>query len=173
MKAEMTEIVMPGDANHLGTCFGGKIMSWIDIAAAVAAQRLAGTVVTASVDSIEFKRPIRVGDLVTIKSSVNRVWNSSMEVGVKVLVQSHIMASGSDHEPDVTLHYVLGEPKQACKAYLTFVAVDDRGKRRNVLVTEEFKFNHIDHDCETDRYRRYNEADERRKIRLAHRKKGV
>lgn len=170
MQAEMTEIVMPGDANHLGTCFGGKIMSWIDIAAAVAAQRLVGTVVTASVDSIEFKRPIRVGDLVTIKSSVNRVWNSSMEVGVKVLVQSHILATGSDHEPDVPLHYVLSEPQQACKAYLTFVAVDDRGKRRSVTTRDEYKFSHIDYDCETDRLRRYNEAEERRKVRLANRK---
>jgi len=170
MQAQMTEIVMPGDANHLGTCFGGKIMSWIDMVAAIAAQRLVGTVVTASVDSIQFKRPIQVGDLVTLKALVNRVWNTSMEVGVTVLVQSHVLATGSDHEPDVPMHYVLSDSKQACKAYLTFVAVDDKGKRRNVSAMQKGFLCH--HDYGSNRERRWEEAEMRREVRLANRKGG-
>ena len=169
MHAEMTEIVMPGDANHLGTCFGGKIMSWIDLVAAIAAQRLVGTVVTASVDSIQFKRPIQVGDLVTLKSSVNRVWNTSMEVGVSVLVQSHVRKVEGNGTDCYTSYSALAEPSQACKAYLTFVAVDDRGKRRDISDCD-IEFSHIDYDYETDKYRRWHEAGERREVRLVNRK---
>jgi acyl-CoA hydrolase len=169
MQAQMTEIVMPGDANHLGTCFGGKIMSWIDMVAAIAAQRLVGTVVTASVDSIQFKRPIQVGDLVTLKALVNRVWNTSMEVGVSVLVQSHVLGKDCDFE-DVPTHYILSDSKQACKAYLTFVAVDDRGKRRDVSAKQRGFLSH--HDYGSNRERRWKEAEERREVRLANRKEG-
>jgi len=70
MRAEMTELVMPGDANPMGTAFGGRIMAWIDMVAAIAAQRAVGAVVTASVDSIEFEKPVRVGDVVTLKAAV-------------------------------------------------------------------------------------------------------
>jgi acyl-CoA hydrolase len=167
----MTEIVMPGDANHLGTCFGGRIMSWIDMVAAIAANRLVGSVVTASVDSIEFKRPIKVGDVVTLKARVNRVWNSSMEVGVKITVQSPVPGIIRGQMPaEDTVYTQFGSPEQACRAYLTFVAVDDQGKRRSVL--DLLKNNPIMERHAHDDIRRAEEADKRRETRLAN-KKGV
>lgn len=156
MKSELTEIVMPSDANHLGTCFGGKIMSWIDIAAAVAAQRLAGTVVTASVDSIEFRKPIKIGDLVTLKASVNRVWGSSMEVGVVVMIQSSTTVLEDGDDP--VIYTAFDEPKKACKAYLTFVALDEKGKKRII----KNKINPVTLEAR----HRYDEADRRRHRRL-------
>jgi acyl-CoA hydrolase len=164
----MTELVMPGDSNHLGTCFGGKIMSWIDLVAAIAANRLVGTVVTASVDSIEFKRPIRVGDVLTLKASVNRVWNTSLEVGVTVLVQSPTPGIERGQMPVEDAMYTwLAAPKQACRAYLTFVAVDNEGKRRNVS-RHDVPVNH--YGCETDEVKRWREAQKRREVRLVNRK---
>jgi len=109
-------MVLPGDTNSLGTAFGGKIMQWIDVAAAVAARRHAGGVaVTMSMDSLTFHRPIRLGDVVVLRSSVNRVWRTSMEVGVRV-----------DSEPEA------GPRVHAASAYLTFVAVDPSGRPRPV-----------------------------------------
>jgi acyl-CoA hydrolase len=166
MKAEMTEIVMSGDANHLGTCFGGKIMSWIDMVAAIAANRAVGTVVTASVDSIQFKKPIKVGDVVTLKACINEVWNSSMEVGVAIFVQSPIpcISRSSDFYKDDVIYTCLEEPKQACRAYLTFVAVDDKGNRRSVK--DIVRYNPA-FDKYTDiEIRRAQEANYRRKIRI-------
>lgn len=129
MKAEMTEIVMPSDTNYFGTCFGGVIMGWIDKVAAIAAQRLVGDVVTASVDRIEFKNPIKIGDIVTLKSSVNRVWETSMEVGVKVLIQLHERVTNPIN--NTYLAYTkLGGFRETCSAYLTFVAIDNRGHKR-------------------------------------------
>jgi acyl-CoA hydrolase len=163
----MTEIVMPGDANPMGTAFGGKIMQWIDIAAGIAAMRAVGAAVTASVDSIEFNKPIMVGDVVTLKAAVNKVWNTSMEVGVQVTFQSRrlisIGAGGMFMRADYYRYY-LAEPVQACRAYLTFVAVDDNGKRIE-----------IDHGqlppTEGEEWvRRAEEAEVRRAIRLANRK---
>lgn len=145
--AEMTEIVMPSDANPHGTAFGGKIMQWIDMVAAIAAWRFTGKVVTASIDSLVFRKPIQIGDIVTLKAAVNRAWNSSMEVGVKVWCESRETQ----------------EMFVACKAYLTFVAVDDDGKRCPVakpFVPEYGMW-----------ARRYKEADERRCRRLEKRKK--
>lgn len=162
MQAEMTEIVMPSDANSLGTCFGGRIMSWIDIVAAIAANRAVGMVVTASVDSIEFNKPIKIGDVVTLQASVNRIWNSSLEVGVRVMVQRSKKMVGS--------YTTMGEQQQACKAYLTFVAVYDNGKRRNVSTTNEYELNKLGGKLESNRLRRYIEANERRKIRLANKR---
>jgi len=170
MKAEMTELVMPGDANHLGTCFGGKIMSWIDTVAAIAANRAVGSVVTASIDSIEFKRPIRVGDIVTLKACVNEVWDSSMEVGVTVLVQRPTPRIEHGYgSPQDVIYFGLNEPEQACRAYLTFVAVDERGHKRSVkkLVLNDPAF---DKYSESD-IRRAEEAQKRREIRLANRKR--
>jgi acyl-CoA hydrolase len=164
MQAEMTEIVMPGDTNHLGTCFGGKIMSWIDMVAAIAAQRGVGSVVTASVDSVQFQHPIKLGDVVTLKSRVNRVWNTSLEVGVTVLVQRHEEDAIIVPDRDVQTYQKLGNPQQVCKAYLTFVAVTDDGKRR------EIGEHGMGLMCAPD-YRRWHAADERRKIRLANRRK--
>lgn len=109
----MTEIVLPSDANVLGTIFGGKIMSWIDIAGAIAAGRHArGVVVTASIDALHFIAPVKVGDVVHIKASVNYAGRTSMEIGVRV-----------DSENLVT-----GDMHHTASAYTTFVALDAHGK---------------------------------------------
>src|SRR5499427_1774976 len=87
-QSEMAEIVLPNDANPLGALLGGRLMHWIDMAGAMAAHRHSRTyVVTASVDHIDFLVPVRVGSLVILRSSVNRVFRTSMEVGVKVWVE--------------------------------------------------------------------------------------
>lgn len=167
MRAEMTEIVMPGDANPMGTAFGGRIMAWIDTVAAIAAQRAVGAVVTASVDSIEFEKPVRVGDIITLKAAVNKAWNTSLEVGVQVTFQSPKRCFGDQqylmHGKYLTYH-VLSEPVQACRAYLTFVAVDDEGKRREIDKTPLFDV------FEQPWMRRAEEAECRRTTRLANRK---
>jgi acyl-CoA hydrolase len=144
----MTEIVLPGDTNHLGTAFGGKIMQWIDICAAIAAQRHAGgVVVTASIDSLEFRKPIKQGDIVTLRSRVNAAWKTSMEVGVKVEAENPLTR----------------ESFQACKAYLTFVALDENGKRREVPKCPIY--------VGREDLRRAQMAQERRKLRLSLRQK--
>lgn len=110
---EMTEIVLPNDANVLGNILGGKVMHLIDIACAIAAHRCCRRpVVTASMDYLDFKHPIKVGELIIIKASVNRVFRTSMECGAKVF--SEDLQSG--------------ERKHTSKAYLTFVALDENKK---------------------------------------------
>jgi acyl-CoA hydrolase len=139
----MTQIVMPGDTNSLGNAFGGKLMQWIDICAGVASRRHAGGVaVTASIDSLEFHRPIRMGDVVVLRARVNCAWRSSMEVGVRV-----------EYEQDAD------EPQHAVSAYLTFVAVDSQGRPRRVPT--------IAPESEDDR-RRCDAAARRRELRLRH-----
>ncbi len=154
--AEMTEIVMPGDTNHHQTLFGGKLMQWIDVCAALAAQKCAGSVVTASVDALTFKKPIMLGDVVILRAAVNRVWNSSMEVGVRVTAQSY------EEEPTMELDFpsysVLGKERDVCVAYLTFVAIYNNGKRRSIDSIEPSSFGGWP--------RRWREAGERRKQRL-------
>lgn len=116
-KSEMTEIVLPNDANPLNALLGGRLMHWIDLAAAMAAHRHSRQfVVTASIDHLDFLVPVRVGDIVILRSSVNRVFNTSMEVGVKVWVENY--------HKDTTRH--------VSSAYLTFVAVDSAGNRLRV-----------------------------------------
>src|SRR5271169_6275976 len=106
-KSEMIELVLPNDANPLGALLGGRLMHWIDLAGALACHRHSHShAVTASVDHIDFLVPVRVGDMVILKSSVNRVFHTSMEVGVKVFVENYI---------DGTSHHV-------ASAHLTFVA---------------------------------------------------
>lgn len=137
----MTQIVLPGDANSLGNAFGGKVMQWIDVAAGVASRRHGGGIaVTASIDSLQFHRPIRMGDVVVLRARVNRAWRSSMEVGVRVEYEQ-------DNAP----------PQHAVSAYLTFVAVDEQGRPRAVppLIPE----------TDEDR-RRCEAADRRREERL-------
>ena len=139
----MAELVLPNDANPLGALLGGRLMHWIDLAGAMAAHRHARSyVVTASVDHIDFLVPVHVGSLVILRSSVNRVFRTSMEVGVKVWVENYIL--------DKTLH--------VASAHLTFVAVDGRGGRVPVppllLETDEQR-------------RRYQDAGRRREIRRA------
>src|SRR5271155_4565131 len=116
-QSEMAEIVLPNDANPLAALLGGRLMHWIDLAGAMAAHRHSRNyVVTASVDHIDFLFPVRVGALVILRSSVNRVFSTSMEVGVKVFVEDYLAG---------TAHHV-------ASAYLTFVAVDKDGKRLKV-----------------------------------------
>jgi len=142
-QSEMAEIVLPNDANPLGALLGGRLMHWIDLAGAMAAHRHSRNyVVTASVDHIDFLIPVRVGDLVILRSSVNRAFHSSMEVGVKVYVENYIADSA---------HHV-------ASAYLTFVAVDGAGKRLTVpaILAES-----------DEQRRRYEDAGRRREIRRA------
>jgi acyl-CoA hydrolase len=114
---EMNQLVLPPHTNALGTVFGGTIMSWIDICAAMAAQRQArAVVVTASMDQLDFWQPIKQGQLVNLRSVVNYVGRTSMEVGVRVEAE------------DV----LTGERVHAASAYLTFVAIDDDGKAKAV-----------------------------------------
>lgn len=113
----MTEIVLPSHANALGTIFGGRIMSWIDIAGAIAAGRHARrVVVTASIDALHFVAPVKVGHVVHIRASVNYAGRTSMEVGVRV-----------DSENPIT-----GTMTHTATAYLTFVALDDNGRPSGV-----------------------------------------
>ncbi len=109
----MTQIVLPTHTNNLGTAFGGQIAAWIDICAAVSAQRLArAAAVTASMDGLHFRRPVRKGMVVVLQSQVNRVWRSSMEIGVRVEAE----------DPTTGLR------EHCCTAYLTFVVVGKDGQ---------------------------------------------
>src|SRR5271165_2058611 len=88
-QSEMTEIVLPNDTNTLGNLLGGRLMHFIDLTGAMAAYRHSRTyVVTAAMDHIDFIEPVHVGDLINLKSSVNRAFSTSMEVGVKVWVEN-------------------------------------------------------------------------------------
>jgi acyl-CoA hydrolase len=140
--SEMVEAVLPNDANPLGNMLGGRVMFLIDMAGALAAHRHSNShVVTASVDYLDFRFPIRVGEWIVLKSSVNRVFRSSMEVGVKVFSEN----------------FMTGERKHTSSAYVTFVAIDQNRNPHSVpsLILE----------TEDDR-RRYREAGERRRHRL-------
>ena len=109
-QVEMTEIVLPNDANILGNVLGGKVMHLTDIACAIAAHRhCRRPVVTAAMDSLDFRHPIKVGELIIIKASVNRVFKTSMECGAKVFSEN----------------LGTGERKHTSSAYLTFVALDE------------------------------------------------
>jgi acyl-CoA hydrolase len=116
-QSEMTEIILPNDANTLGNLLGGRLMHFIDLVGAIAAYRHCRThVVTAAMDHIDFIQPVRVGDLLTLKSSVNRAFSTSMEVGVKVWVENT----------------KTGGMRHVASAYLVFVAVDQSGQRMRV-----------------------------------------
>ena len=141
--SEMAEIVLPNDANPLNSLLGGRLMHWIDLAGAMAAHRHSRQyVVTASIDHVDFLVPVRVGDFVILRSSVNRVFHTSMEVGVKVWVEN----------------YRAEESRHVSSAYLTFVAIDAAGNRMAVppVVPET-----------EDEKRRYDGAARRREIRRA------
>lgn len=114
---EMTEILLPSDTNALGTAFGGKVMQWIDVCAAVAAMRhCRKPVVTASMDELHFHAPIRLGEVVHLKARVNAAFRHSLEVGVEVYSE----------------HPITGERHHTCSALLTFAAVDAEGKPTSV-----------------------------------------
>src|SRR5260370_22448772 len=140
-QSEMAEIVLPNDANPLAALLGGRLMHWIDLAGAMAAHRHSRNyVVTASVDHIDFLVPVRVGDLVILRSSLNRVFHTSMEVGVKVFVEN----------------YIADTAQHVGSAYLTFVAIDETGKHLKLAPVVP----------ETDERRRpYGDAGRRRDIR--------
>ena len=140
-------MVLPTDTNRLGNLLGGRLMEWIDISAAIAASRHTNRVcVTASVDELNFHHPISQGDVVILQASVNRVFRTSLEVGVRVTKEN----------------LLTGDRQYTNTAYLTFVAIDDNGKPVPALpvrpVTKEQK-------------RRYADAARRRESRLLHRKR--
>ncbi len=141
--SEYAELALPTDANALGNVLGGKVMHLVDLAAAMAAIRHARRpVVTAAVDSMRFLHPVHINDLITLRSSVNRVFQTSMEVGVKV----------------ETENLMTGRKVHTCSAYLTFVALDESGKAAPIPP--------VIPETETEE-RRYREAGERREYRLA------
>jgi acyl-CoA hydrolase len=146
-QASMTQLVLPNDTNQLGNLLGGQLMHWIDLVAAIAAARHSKHVcVTASVDELNFIHPIKTGEVVTLFASVNRVFRTSMEIGVRVLSENMLT----------------GVIRHANTAYLTFVALDNDGKPVGVpqvqIETEEEQ-------------RRFDDALLRREQRLERRKK--
>ena len=138
----MTELVLPNDTNTLNNLMGGRLMHWMDIVAAIAAQRHSNRiVVTASVDNISFSKAIQLGNVVTLKAFVTRAFSSSMEVYIKVIAED--IPSGKKTETN--------------SAFLTFVAVDQIGRPIDVpVVTPE-----TDHEKEL-----YDGALRRRQLRL-------
>ncbi len=139
---EMVQVVRPGDANPLGIAFGGTVVAWMDMAAAVAAMRHARKpVVTASIDNLSFLSPIRVGELAIIRSAVHYTGRTSMEVGVWI-----------ESENPIT-----GERKPTTHGYLTFVALDEHGRPTPVppVIPET-----------PEEKQRYNEAKRRREYKL-------
>ena len=144
--SEMAEWVLPAQTNPLGKLLGGQVMHMVDMVAAMAASRHANSyMVTASVDYIDFKNPVGVGDLVILKSHVNRVFHTSLEVGVEVFSEN----------------VLTGERKQTTTAYVTFVAIDELTRKPKpvpplIVKTAEEK-------------QRWAAAAKRRELRLAHR----
>jgi acyl-CoA hydrolase len=142
----MTQMILPPDANNLNAAFGGKVMEWIDICAAISAQRYCRqVVVTASMDDLHFHGPIRVGWTANLHARVLAAFNTSMEVGVTVHAENPLT----------------GEKSLTTSALLTFVALDKDGNRVRVppvlLTTEEERVAH-------------REAEERRAQRIARKK---
>jgi acyl-CoA hydrolase len=116
-QSEKTEIILPNDTNVLGNLLGGRLMHFIDLTGAMAAYRHTRTyIVTAAMDHIDFIRPVHRGDLLTLRSSVNRAFTTSMEVGVKVWAENTQS----------------GEVQHVASAYLVFVAIDKNGRRMRV-----------------------------------------
>ena len=140
-RSEMTELILPNDTNTLGNLLGGRLMHFIDLVGAMAAYRHSRThVVTAAMDHIDFIQPVHVGDLLILKSSVNRAFSKSVEVGVKVWAENT----------------QAGLYRHVASAYLVFVAIDPAGNPVPVpqLVPET-----------TDEIRRYEGAQRRRENR--------
>jgi acyl-CoA hydrolase len=147
--SEYSEFALPTDANTLGNVLGGKVMHLVDLAAALAAVRHARcAVVTASIDQMSFLHPVHIGQLIVLRSSVNRVFRTSMEIGVRVEVEN----------------LLTGHIKHTSSAYLTFVAIDKSGNRIPIppVIPES-----------EDEQRRFVEAEQRRVYRLAMREKAL
>ena len=145
-QVEMTELVLPNDTNQLGNLLGGRLMHWMDIAMAIAAARHTRMIcVTASVDQLNFLKPVKLGEIIVLKASVNRVFHTSLEVGVKVFAEN--ITSGT------CIH--------TNSAYMTFVGLNLEGiptAGRQVIPETE------------DELRRFENALRRRNRRLQHRK---
>ena len=143
-RSEMAEVVLPAETNPLGKLLGGHVMHLVDVVAAMAASRHSNSyVVTASVDYIDFRNPVNIGEIVILMSQVNRVFHTSMEVGVKVYSENALT----------------GERKHTTTAYVTFVALDQFTKMPKVVAPLIVKT--------AEEKRRWREAGERRKYRLA------
>jgi acyl-CoA hydrolase len=143
-RSEMAEVVLPATTNPLGKLLGGHVMHLVDIAAAMAASRHSNSyVVTASVDYIDFRNPVNIGEIVILKSQVNRVFHTSMEVGVKVFSENALT----------------GEKKHTTTAYVTFVALDAATRQPKAVAPLLLKT--------AEEKRRWREAGARRKARLA------
>jgi acyl-CoA hydrolase len=145
--SEISEIALPNDANPLGNLLGGRVMHLVDLAGALAASRHSrAAVVTASVDQMTFLHPVHIGQLLILKSSVNRAFRTSMEVGVKVFVED----------------LRTGDVRHTSSAYLTFVALGPNNERVPVapVIPET-----------PEQKRRYEEAGMRREYRLAQRRR--
>lgn len=147
--SEMTELILPNDANTLGNLLGGRLMHFIDMVGAMAAYRHSRThVVTASIDHIDFIAPVHVGDLVILKARLNRAFSSSMEAGVTVWVENTIA----------------GTQRHVALAFLTFVGVDKQGRPVPVPRLEP----------QTDEEKRsYEEAGRRREQRKRERQESI
>lgn len=145
-RVEMTQLVLPQFTNAHGTIFGGQVAAWIDMCAAIAAQRFCRMpVVTASIDELHFHSAIQRGHIVILRASVNAAWSRSMEIGVRV--------EGEDPLTGVRTH--------TSSAYCTFVALGDDGRPTAVPRLR----------CETpEEVRRREQADARKAVRLQHRR---
>ena len=145
-RAEMTEIVLPSEINPVGKLLGGRVMHWVDMVAAMAAHRHSNSLVTtASVDYLDFRNSVSVGEIVTLQAQVNRAFRSSMEVGVEVYSEN----------------YLTKERKHTTSAFVTFVALDEvtwKPKPVPPLIVKT-----------AEERKRYRAAGERREVRLAHR----
>jgi acyl-CoA hydrolase len=147
--SEMAEVVLPAETNALGKLLGGHVMHMVDIVAAMAASRHSNSyVVTASVDHIDFRNSVSLGEIVMLKSHVNRVFNTSLEVGVEVYSEN----------------LLTGERKQTTTAYVTFVAIDEHTRMPKAVPPLILKT--------PEERRRWRDAAKRREIRLAHRHRG-
>ena len=147
-QSEMTEIILPNDTNTLGNLLGGRLMHFIDLTGAMAAYRHARThVVTAAMDHIDFIRPVRLGDLVTLKSSVNRAFTSSMEVGVKVWAENTRT----------------GAVVHVASAYLVFVATDEHGRLQKVPQLLPETLDEVRRHADALRRREHREAEHTRR----------
>lgn len=143
-RSEMTEIVLPAQTNPLGKLLGGHVMHLVDMAGALAAHRHSNCyVVTASVDYIDFRNSVNLGEIVNLKSQVNRIFHTSMEVGVEVFSENALT----------------GERKHTTTAYVTFVAIDEHTRKPKLVPPLILKT--------AEERRRYEEAAERRETRLA------
>ncbi len=144
--SEMAEIVLPAETNALGKLLGGHVMHLVDIVGGMTASRHGNSyMVTASVDYIDFRNPVNLGEIVILKGHVNRVFHTSLEVGVEVFSEN----------------FLTGERKHTTTAYITFVALDEHTRQPKPIPPLIVRT--------AEERRRWTEAAKRREIRLAQR----